>query len=113
MNYDHAFGVHRVGGLVHYYMQDYQTSTAGDEISSIPERYQALSGRLTYSYDDTYFIEGNIGYTGSENFKPGEQFGIFPAVALGWVPTQYAVVQQVGSLCEFFQDQGILRGSRE
>lgn len=103
LNYDHAFGVHRVGGLVHYYMQDYQTSTAGDEISSIPERYQALSGRLTYSYDDTYFIEGNIGYTGSENFKPGEQFGIFPAVALGWVPTQYAVVQQVVPFVNFFK----------
>ena len=29
----------------------------------------ALSGRLTYGYQDRYLIEGNFGYTGSENFQ--------------------------------------------
>ena len=36
---------------------------------SIPKRYQALSFRATYSYKDTYLVEGNLGYTGSENFN--------------------------------------------
>lgn len=93
-NYDRAFGKHRVGALLHYYMQDYNDSKATEALKAIPKRYQALSGRLTYSFDDTYFIEGNIGYTGSENFEPGHQFGIFPAVALGWVPTQYKIVKE-------------------
>lgn len=103
VNYDRAFGDHRVGALAHYYMQDYNSSTYSDEIRSIPERYQALSGRVTYSYKDTYFIEGNIGYTGSENFKPGEQFGLFPAIAIGWVPTQYEAVQQWLPFLSFFK----------
>lgn len=94
LNYDRVWDNHRVGGLIHYYMQDYQTSEHDDEVLSIPERYQALSGRVTYSYKDTYLVEGNVGYTGSENFKPGSQFGWFPAIALGWVPTQYDFVKQ-------------------
>lgn len=57
---------HRVGGLIHYYMQSTETTEATDEIASIPKRYQALSARATYSYKDTYFLEGNVGYTGSK-----------------------------------------------
>lgn len=95
VTYDRIFNeVHRVGGLLHYYMQSSETTLATDEISSIPERYQALSSRLTYSYKDTYFVEGNLGYTGSENFEPGRQFGWFPAIALGWLPTQYEFMKQ-------------------
>lgn len=92
--YDRVFNsVHRVGGLVHFYMQSSETTEATDEINSIPKRYEALAGRLTYAYKDTYFVEGNLGYTGSENFKPGKQFGLFPSVALGWVITQYNFVK--------------------
>lgn len=89
LDYNAIFGKHRVSGLAHYYMEDIKNSNAQNDIAAIPLRYQALSFRATYSYDDTYFVEGNVGYTGSENFEPGSQFGIFPAVAVGWVPTQY------------------------
>lgn len=93
--YDRVFNQsHRVGGLIHYYMQSTESTDANDEIASIPQRYQALSARLTYSYKDTYFVEGNVGYTGSENFEPGKQFGWFPAVAAGWLPTQYEFMQK-------------------
>lgn len=95
MVYDRLFNeVHRVGGLIHYYMQSSETTEADNEISSIPKRYQALSARATYSYKDTYFIEGNVGYTGSENFQPGKQFGWFPAAAIGWLPSQYTFMQE-------------------
>lgn len=106
LNYDKSIGDHRFGGLVHYYMSDFQTSTANDEINSIPKRYQAISGRATYAFKDTYFLEGNIGYTGSENFRPGEQFGWFPSIAAGWVPTQYKWVQDNLSAMNFFKIRG-------
>jgi TonB-linked SusC/RagA family outer membrane protein len=38
-------------------------------------------------------IDANFGYTGSENFKPGTQYGFFPSVAVGWIPTQYKFVK--------------------
>ena len=48
-----------------------------------------MSGRITYGLKDTYFIDANFGYTGSENFQAGRRFGFFPSVGLGWVPTSY------------------------
>ncbi|HBK28869.1 MAG TPA: hypothetical protein DDZ04_03360 [Parabacteroides sp.] len=75
---------HNVGGLLLYNQRDYQIAT-GTAIGALPYRSQGLAGRLTYSYDDRYFIEGNFGYNGSENFARGHRFGFFPAAALGWV----------------------------
>jgi len=87
---------HRVSALAYYYMSD-QKDTRDIEnagmvnrsMAAIPKRYQGLSGRITYGFRDTYLIDVNFGYTGSENFEPGRQFGFFPSVAVGWVPTQY------------------------
>lgn len=94
---------HRVGGLIHYYMQSSINTLSNDEISSIPEKYQAVSGRLTYSYKDTYFVEANAGYTGSENFQPGRQFGFFPSIAAGWIPTQYDFMKEKVSWLNYFK----------
>lgn len=106
LNYDKSIGEHRFGGLIHYYMSDFQTSEADNEINSIPKRYQAVSGRITYAFQDIYFLEGNLGYTGSENFRPGQQYGWFPSIAAGWVPTQYQWVKDNLSALNFFKIRG-------
>ncbi|GHT67863.1 SusC/RagA family TonB-linked outer membrane protein [Bacteroidia bacterium] len=90
-NYNHVFNNdHRVTGLFHFYRQDGKDSGWGNTMFDvIPKRYQAYSGRATYSYRDTYLIEGNLGYTGSENFNKERRWGLFPSIALGWIPSQY------------------------
>lgn len=45
-------------------------------------------GRVTYNYKHKYLFECNLGYTGSEQFAPENRYGFFPAVAVGWVPSQ-------------------------
>ena len=84
INYDRLFGKHRVGALFLYNQRNYQVA-AGSSIDALPYRDQGLAGRVTYSYDDRYFIEGNFGYNGSENFASGNRFGFFPAGAIGWI----------------------------
>lgn len=94
LNYDRVFEEdHRVGGLLYYYMSSEKDTQFTTSMTAIPKKYQGISSRITYGYKDTYMIDVNFGYTGSENFKPGEQFGFFPSVAIGWVPTQYKWVQ--------------------
>jgi TonB-linked SusC/RagA family outer membrane protein len=94
INYDKIIREkHRVGVLALYQQKDYQRTDIHDEILSIPKRSQGIAGRLTYSYDDIYFIEGNFGYNGSENFPKGQRFGLFPSVALGYVLSNYQYVQ--------------------
>ena len=91
---------HRVSALAYYYMSDQKDTReienavmVNRSMAAIPKRYQGLSSRLTYGYRDTYMIDFNFGYTGSENFEPGKQFGFFPSVAVGWIPTQYQKVK--------------------
>ncbi|MDR3245979.1 MAG: TonB-dependent receptor [Prevotellaceae bacterium] len=90
---------HRVSALAYYYMSDqkdtYDIANSGVNASmaAIPKRYQGLSSRITYGFRDTYMIDFNFGYTGSENFEPGKQFGFFPSVAVGWVPTNYRLLK--------------------
>jgi TonB-linked SusC/RagA family outer membrane protein len=87
LNYDRAFGKHRVGGLILGYTQDYTNPFAGDFTSSIPERFVGVAARATYSYDDRYFGEFNYGYNGSELFAPANRYGSFPAIGFGWIPS--------------------------
>lgn len=91
ITYNRLFGKHRVGGLI-LYNQRVKTESYGNKdfkesitsIKSLPYKNQGLAGRLTYDYDSRYFIEGNFGYNGSENFASGHRVGFFPAVAVGW-----------------------------
>ncbi|WP_299103179.1 TonB-dependent receptor [uncultured Alistipes sp.] len=83
--YDRTFGDHSVSGMLLYNMRNRRVSTAGDAVSAIPYRNQAVAGRLSYGFRNKYLLEVNASYTGSENFAPGHRFGFFPAISGGWV----------------------------
>lgn len=95
LNYDKIFAEdHRASALIYYYLSDQKwANQSTNNLSAIPLRYQGVSSRFTYGFKDTYMIDFNFGYTGSENFQPGRQYGLFPSVALGWVPSNYSFVQ--------------------
>lgn len=95
LHYNRLFGDHRIGGLLHAYRQeDTNSDNNGNFDAVIPVRYQTISGRVTYGFKDTYLAEFNIGYSGSENFKPGHQYGWFPAPSIGWIPTNYEFMKE-------------------
>jgi TonB-linked SusC/RagA family outer membrane protein len=107
LNYNRVFGnKHRVGGLVYYYMSDEKTTGKMSSLDAIPVRYQGVSSRITYGYRDTYMIDVNFGYTGSENFIPGEQYGFFPSIAAGWVPSSHQWVKDNLKWISFFKIRG-------
>ncbi len=108
LNYDKVFSEdHRTTALVYYYLSDAKhTSDATNNLSAIPLRYQGVSSRFTYGYKDTYLIDVNFGYTGSENFQPGRQYGFFPSIALGWVPTSYDFMRDAMPWFDYFKIRG-------
>ena len=86
LNYDRVFAnVHRVGAMAQYYQRDYKDGNVDTAIKSLPYRKQGVAFRATYSYDDRYFAEFNLGYNGSENFPKNQRFGTFPAGAAGYL----------------------------
>lgn len=104
-----SFGSHDLGALLFYYMEDVQDGRWEFDnlgINSIPARRQNLSGRLSYGYSNTYFVDANFGYTGSSQFQKGERFGFFPSVALGWVPTSYDWVNKKMPWLSFLKIRG-------
>ncbi len=107
IGYDRLFAdYHRVGFFSRYYYQDEVSNTSGvlsNIRDFIPRRYQGLAGRLMYGYDDTYFVDFNFGWNGSENFQPGSQYGFFPSIALGWVATNYDFVKENLRWLSFFK----------
>jgi TonB-linked outer membrane protein, SusC/RagA family/TonB-dependent outer membrane receptor, SusC/RagA subfamily, signature region len=79
LNYKRSFGKHNVGSMAMFMMRSMQPAT------SLPQRNEGLSGRLTYDYDNRYLAEFNFGYNGTERLAKGTRFEFFPAVSLGWV----------------------------
>jgi TonB-linked SusC/RagA family outer membrane protein len=108
LNYDKLFAEdHRVSGLIYYYISDHKySSESNSNLSAIPVRYQGVSSRFTYGFKDTYLVDFNFGFTGSENFQPGKQYGFFPSIALGWVPTSYEWLQDKMPWLSFFKIRG-------
>ena len=110
LDYNTSFGAHNLGALLFYYMEDTKGSEWGNGdalgIAAIPKRRQNVSGRLSWGYNSTYFVDANFGYTGSDIFPKGERFGFFPSIAVGWAPTSYKWVQQHLPFVNFFKIRG-------
>ena len=110
LDYNTSFGAHNLGALLFYYMEDTKGSEWGNGdalgIAAIPKRRQNVSGRLSWGYNSTYFVDANFGYTGSDIFPKGERFGFFPSIAVGWAPTSYKWVQKHLPFVNFFKIRG-------
>ena len=110
VNYDQGFGRHHVTGLALAYASS-KNDAFGDYMTSIPERYIGVAGRVMYSYDDRYFVEGNLGYNGSELFSPANRYGLFPAGGIGWVISNehfYGGIKQVINFLKVRYSNGIV-----
>lgn len=110
LNYDRTFGAHHVGGLFVYNQKVYRNgSNKLDDnqmtriVNSLPYKQQGIAARATYSWNDRYFLEGNIGYNGSENFSPEKRFGLFPAIGLGWVISNEDFWNPIRKYVSFFK----------
>ncbi|MCU7694160.1 SusC/RagA family TonB-linked outer membrane protein [Haoranjiania flava] len=87
LNYGRNFAnKHNVEALIKTFAREVRmTQNVGTDIKNgIPHRNLSYSGRAMYGYRNRYLAEFNFGYTGSENFRKGHQFGFFPAIAVGW-----------------------------
>src|SRR5690606_13688823 len=84
-----SFGKHRVTGLAMYQQQANRIN------EELPYKLLGLASRATYGYDDTYFVELNAGYNGSEQFAKGRRFGFFPAISAAWLVSNEAFFKNI------------------
>lgn len=101
LNYKRDFGNHGVTGMVLYQQNQYFDG------GSIPTGYLGWVGRGTYSFKGKYLFEVNAGYNGSMQFSANHRYGFFPALSLGWVPSEERFWKNNIRFVDYFK----LRGS--
>ncbi|WEK33574.1 MAG: SusC/RagA family TonB-linked outer membrane protein [Candidatus Pseudobacter hemicellulosilyticus] len=97
--YDRSFGVHQLSGAVNYfisdYVVDYGTNQAGlNTGDNIFYHFKNIGGRFNYTYDRRYIAEIGFGFSGSDNYAPGNRWGFYPALSLGWVLSNEAFLEE-------------------
>lgn len=110
LNYDRTFNhKHKVGALVGWEIQKkkgdnfwaqsdlafampYLFASDGTTLGGMSDgnndfyeyAYNALIGRVNYSFDDRYIVEAQFRYDGSSKLAPGYQWDFFPSASIGW-----------------------------
>lgn len=84
---------HTVSGLLVYTTHETKDGAVDNLQLALPSRNLGLAGRLTYSYDNRYFLEGNFGYNGSERFHSSQRWGFFPSIGGGWIVSNEAFME--------------------
>jgi TonB-linked SusC/RagA family outer membrane protein len=79
-DYAKTFGKNTFTGMLKAtrssYVHDGQTYAVVD---------QGLRGFVTYDYAKKYVADLSFSYLGSGDFESGHQYGLFPAIGLGWI----------------------------
>lgn len=60
-------------------------------------------GRLNYSYQGKYLMEGNFRYDGVSTFAPGQQYGFFPSISVGWKISEESFIRDNISVIDYFK----------
>lgn len=111
LNYERTFGEHTVKALYGFSREktvNQGTTAGGNHLSSaliealsgliiegksdyirgggwnFANSLQSFFGRLNYSYQDKYFVQGSIRRDGSSRFGPNNRYGTFYSVSGGW-----------------------------
>lgn len=87
-NYDHNFSnSHHVTALLLFNQtsQTYNAQALLDaSLVAVPQKFQGVSGKLGYDYQQKYLLEFNIAYNGTDRFAANHRFGYFPAISVGY-----------------------------
>ncbi|MDB5006715.1 MAG: SusC/RagA family TonB-linked outer membrane protein [Mucilaginibacter sp.] len=92
-NYDRTFGKNHFTGLLLLNQQSYTQYASVDNNGSnnlapgdvgVPQKFRGISAKAAYDYNGIYLVDFNVAYNGSDRFAASHQYGLFPAVGLGY-----------------------------
>lgn len=117
LNYDKAFGKHRINVMIGTSYQEYKkesvsaagsgraseltteldNATKATDVGGNSYRWALMSymARLHYSYDDRYLLTATFRADGSSKFGKDNRFGYFPSFAAAWNIGNEAFMQSV------------------
>lgn len=90
--YNKIIAKSKIGAIFIFHQNEYITSTA------FPNRRLSYSGKLSYGYDNKYFVNLAAQYGATENFKKGQRYGFFPAVSGAWIASDEDFMKDVSMI---------------
>jgi TonB-linked SusC/RagA family outer membrane protein len=107
LNFQKAFGSHNVGAMVSSEAYNFKQESVSATRINFPapgiyeitagataeastsstnrHRIESYLGRVTYNYNEKYFIEGTLRRDGSTRFAPDQRWGTFYSVGASWL----------------------------
>lgn len=87
LNYSRRFGDHSIDAMAYlFYLMQEKYATSGNSI--LPYKRESMGVTALYGYRDKYFIKGDLGYSGSEQFHPDYRYTATPAVGVSWIASK-------------------------
>ena len=77
--YESNFGKHKIAAMAMGHQDEYVTTTA------FPDRRISVSGKVSWGYNQKYFVDLAAQYGATEHFKKWKRFGFFPAISGAWI----------------------------
>ncbi|WP_299440796.1 TonB-dependent receptor [uncultured Aquimarina sp.] len=68
--------------IINYNLLDPEDITTTE--AEITRARKSVFGRVQYAYDDRYLVSASLRRDGDSRFGANEQYGVFPAMSLGW-----------------------------
>jgi TonB-linked SusC/RagA family outer membrane protein len=130
LSYDKTFGAHRISGVIgtEAISSVYTESNAGRAVffnnsfdymqlnsgeanqtnSGYASEWSLFSqfGRVNYSLNGKYLLEGVVRRDGSSRFAKESRFGVFPAISAGWVVSQESFMSGTSAVINFLKIKG-------
>ena len=89
IGYSNIFDRHSINSALNLHISDYK----GDGLFGYQYHYLNYNGRINYSYDRRYTAELGFSYFGSDAYAPGNRYGFYPALSVGWVASNESFLE--------------------
>lgn len=108
IDYSRRFGDHSINASAHTYYLNQEKETSGSGSDVLPYIRQNFGVSALYGYKDKYFVKGDLGYGGSEQFHSDHRYTLTPAISAAWVASKEDFFQSdVVSLLKLRASYGI------
>ncbi len=89
------------------YSNQNQVLSLGDPLTSTnnggvaPWSLRSFFGRVSYNFDEKYFLESTLRNDGSSRFAVGNKWGLFPSISVGWMVSKEGFMKSFEKLSLF------------
>ena len=85
LNYNRRFGKHSINSMAYLFYQQQERESISNNADDLPYKRESMGVSATYGYADRYFLKGDIGYSGSEQFARDYRYIATPGISASWI----------------------------